>query len=114
MIIRDLHIEGIPILPPETDPILVVDPHAELSLAVSLQRLQPVGRNRGKITKLRRAIDLNQFSKRDRRDLLEPADTALLEDRLRVRIVKGPDQTSIVLRFALDPLVRTNREKMTA
>jgi hypothetical protein len=46
--------------------------------------------------------------------VLEPADTALLKDRLRVRIVKGPDQTSIVLRSALDPLARANREKMTA
>jgi hypothetical protein len=100
MIIRNLHVESVPVFPTEADAVLTVDADAILSGAIALQCLQPVRGRRGQVSKLIRAIDLNQPSQRHSRNLLKSPDTLLIEDRLRVFIAKGADQTTIILRIA--------------
>jgi hypothetical protein len=102
MMVRNLDFKGVAILPLKTNTKLVVDPHTVLPFAISLQCLQAVCRNRCQVAKLLRTVDLNQTSKSDGRDILETLDAALVKDRFRVGVVKRPDQTNIVLRFALD------------
>jgi len=78
MVISNLDIEGIAVLPAETNPVLVIDSDAVLSGTISLQGLQTVRRRRCQIAKLLRAIDLNQAAYYDRGDLLETPDAATL------------------------------------
>src|SRR5438045_9140077 len=74
MIIGDLDIEGVAVLPPKADTILIVNSDAVLSHAISLQRLQTVRRRRRKITELLSVVDLNQTAQRNRGDLLKAFD----------------------------------------
>ena len=42
MVVCDLDVVGIPILPMEADPILIVDPDAQLAGAISPEMFQPI------------------------------------------------------------------------
>lgn len=100
MVIGNLNLEGIAILPAETDPVLIIDPDAVLPSPVSLQQFKAIRRWRSKIPQLVRAIELNQLSKRYAGNPLEPFNTTPIENRLGVLIPKRTYQTTIVLRYA--------------
>jgi len=101
VVVRNRHVEGVSVFPAEADAELIVDAHAILSGTIAFQCFQPVRRRRCQVSKLIRAIDLHQPSQRHGRDLLKSPDAVLMEDRLRVFIAKGADQTTIILRIAL-------------
>ena len=64
MIIYDLHIVIVIVLGRETDPVLIVDPDAVLSLAVSLERLQMIRGRDTQILQTSCIVDHDQFSQR--------------------------------------------------
>jgi hypothetical protein len=104
VVIGNLDIKSMSILPSETDPILVVDADAVLTRSITLRRLKPICWWRRKIPEFIRAVDLNQPSKRQAGNSLKCPDSPLLEDRLSILIPKGTDQTTSILRSALDGL----------
>jgi len=63
MVIHDLDAVGIPILPEETNPPLIVDPDAVLAFAVTLQSLKTVGRWCLQIFKGTSPLEHPEFSK---------------------------------------------------
>ena len=102
MVIDNLDIKSMSILPSETDPIPIVDADAILAYPISLQRLEAIRWWRSKVAQLIRAVDLNQPSKRHTGNSLKSFDSPLLEYRLSILIPKGTDQTTIILRLALN------------
>jgi len=83
-------------LPSKANPILIVDANTVLSRPIALQRLQPVCRGRSKVPDIFGAIDLDQPAKGHFCYL------APIEDRFSFLVAKRADQTSIVLRVALN------------
>ena len=98
MVIGNLHIESVSILPAKADSILIVDTHAVLPEPVSFQHFEVVRRRRGQVSKLFRAIDLNQSPQSDSGDLLECPDPLLVKDRFSIAIAEGSNQATIILR----------------
>jgi hypothetical protein len=101
VVVSNLNIECVPVFPAKADTVLIVNADAILSGTIAFQCFQPVRWRRRQVSKLIRAIDLNQSSQRHSRNLLKSPDALLMEDRLRVFIAKGANQTTIILRIAL-------------
>ena len=101
VVVSNLNIESVTVFPTEADTVLIVNADAIVSSTIAFQCFQPVRRRRCQVSKLIRAIDLHQPSQRHSRNLLKSTDALLMEDRLRVFITKGADQTTIILRIAL-------------
>jgi hypothetical protein len=102
VVIGYLDIKRITALPSKADSVLVIDANTVLSCPISLERLKPVSRGRSKITNLVGAIDLDQPAKGNSGDLLKSSDWTPFKNLFGIPIAKGADQTSIVLRFALN------------
>ena len=62
MVIRDLHIEGITLLPHETDSPLVVDADTVLSGSIPFQTLQPVPRWNAQIVQCVGVVQHTEFA----------------------------------------------------
>jgi len=96
MIIHNLHVQRIGPSPAETDPPLIIDADAVLSLPFSLESLQAVSGRGSKVTQLHSAVQLAQF----------PAGGPLERDKARhalaqveflgIAAAKGPDHLCIV------------------
>jgi len=52
VIVHDLHIVGVPVVPDETDPVLIVDANAVLATPVARERLEPVARKHRQVAEL--------------------------------------------------------------
>jgi len=102
MIIGNLNVESMALFPSKTHSKLIVDAHAVLSRAVSLQRLEPICRRRRKVAKLLGVVDLNQSPKRYGSNGLKSSHAALMENRFRIPVAKRTDQTNIILRITLN------------
>jgi hypothetical protein len=100
VVVSDLNVKRVTLFPSKTDPILIVDSDAVLSGTITLQHLEAVRRRRCEVSKLLRAIDLYQSPERYGSDRLKSLHAALVENRLRIFIVKRSDQTNIILRIA--------------
>jgi hypothetical protein len=61
VIIGDFDFVGITILPPETDPVLLIDADAVLSGTISSQGLQPVSGWHGKLHEVTDPVQLRQL-----------------------------------------------------
>lgn len=62
MIINDFNIVKVAALEHKTDTILIIDPNAVLSLAVTLKRLKPIPRRDTQIPQASCITDHDQFS----------------------------------------------------
>jgi hypothetical protein len=62
VVVRDLDIEGIPVLEPEADAPLIVDGNRILALSISGELVQPVSRRHPQIADATREIDVLDFS----------------------------------------------------
>src|ERR1022692_1681636 len=49
VVVRDLHVVGVPLAPHETDTVLVVDANAMLACAIAFEPLQPVARRQRQV-----------------------------------------------------------------
>jgi hypothetical protein len=58
VIIHDLHIVSVPVVPDETDAILIVDPNAVLSTPIACERLEPVAGEYCEVTEVVRRLEL--------------------------------------------------------
>ena len=65
VVINNFDLVGVSIAPHETDPPLIVDANAVLSLSISVQRLQTVTRRSSQISQLGCTIELSQFATSD-------------------------------------------------
>jgi hypothetical protein len=102
VVIGDLDIKSLSIFPTKTNSILIVYSNAVLPRSISLQTLKPVCRRGSEVTKFFRIVDLNQSTKSNSSNLLEPPDAALLEDCFRVPVVERTDQTNTIPRLTLN------------
>ncbi len=62
VIVRDLDFVGISLLPPETDPVLIVDPNAVLSAPTPLQPLKSIARGCSQLPKGTNAVQLIELT----------------------------------------------------
>jgi hypothetical protein len=84
-------------LPPhETDPKLIVDPYAVLPPPISTKCLEMVAREREKVLKSLRRVELYQLALSDPGDSLKPPRRITPEERLGISIPEGPDHRIIV------------------
>ncbi len=70
MIINDFNIKEIIAFSPKANPVLIIDPNAVLSLPVSIQLFQPVGRWDAQILQTSCIVDHNQLSQCDSLNIL--------------------------------------------
>jgi hypothetical protein len=90
MIIDDFDIPGFAISPHQTDPPLIVDSNAALTLAVAVQRFQTVAGRSPQISKLLRCVDCKKLSAGSPLNLRRQiADGVSGEDRGRALISKA-------------------------
>ncbi len=68
MVIGNFNFEGIAIAPYEADSVLVVDPDAALSCAVTLERFQAIARENRQIRMQKSSVELRELSLNDRRN----------------------------------------------
>src|SRR5699024_3006764 len=62
VVIDDFNIEGITIMPAETNAKLIVDANAVLASTVAFERLQPMARRNTRKVVCRRRVQLHQFA----------------------------------------------------
>ena len=62
VVVRDFDVIGAAILPPETDPILIVDAHAPLADAVAPKSLEPVAGRPAQILQVAHALQLIELA----------------------------------------------------
>jgi hypothetical protein len=66
VIICDFDFVGISVLPPETNPVLLVDSDAVLSQSIPMESLQTVSRRYTKLLEISNAVQLSQLTASDR------------------------------------------------
>ena len=90
MVVKHINVEGVTATPAEADAVLIVDPHAVLSLPVALQGLKPIAREGPKILDLPRGVDLKELALRYPRDAAKSARGFAEEESLRVLASERP------------------------
>jgi len=84
MVVDDLNLERVTLPPLKANAPLIVHADAVLAPAISLQRLQPVPRERRKRSELGRGVKHVELAKGCALDSLKPADRLPAEQALRV------------------------------
>jgi hypothetical protein len=74
MIINDLNVEGVAVLPHETNPPLVIDTDTVLPLAIAFQRFESISRRRRQVLQFACSVKLPQFALGHAFDCPETAD----------------------------------------
>jgi hypothetical protein len=64
MIVDDFDIVRVAVLPTKTNPPLIVDPHAVLTLAIPFQGFEPISWGRHHLSEVRRSMQNQQFTAR--------------------------------------------------
>lgn len=98
MVIHNFDVIGVPFLPPKAHPVLIVNTNAVLARSIPLQGVQAVRWRCGEISKLSRAINLNQPPERNGGDGLKSPHVPALENSFGVLVAKRANQASIVRR----------------
>jgi hypothetical protein len=99
VIVDDFHIVSIPPLPPEADPILVIDPNTVLSLPVALEGFQPKSRQI-QITERRSGVEDFQSDTCGLLDRLKTPAEFPLQKPLCILVSTRADHTFSILRYA--------------
>jgi hypothetical protein len=61
MIVCYFNVMSVPVFPEKADPPLIVDPDAELTFAIGLQRFQPVARRNSEVIKAPGPVKIQEF-----------------------------------------------------
>ncbi len=96
MVIHDLDVRRPGLRPPETDPPLIIDPDTELTLAASLERLQPIAWRNLQVIQPPSDLQLPQLATGDHLDSDEATDALTGGQALGVTIGERDDHTEIV------------------
>jgi len=102
VIVHDLYFVGVPLCPYKAQTPLIVDAHAVLPLSLSAQNLQPISGRCSKVSQLRRAIQLPQFSTRDLSDRLETPAWYPMVKSLSLCATERPNHERMVFRYTLN------------
>jgi len=102
VVIHDLDFIGVPLAPRKANAPLVVDANAVLAPPVTLQALQPISRQTGKGSHIRRPVKHVQLPKSLALDGFEPPHWFTLKEALGVRAAEGPDHNGKVYRYPLN------------
>jgi len=100
VVVHHLDLLCVAVLPGEADPILVVDPDAVLSTAISTENFEAVAWESAQVVESLRCMQLRQFALSDPGNTPKPPRRITLEQRLGVAIPEGPDHLVMVLRIA--------------
>jgi hypothetical protein len=84
MIIGDFHLESVALTPYEADPVLIVDPDAVLSCAVSFERFQAIAGEKGKIRKHVGSMDLDELPLDELSKPIEALGISAVKNMLRI------------------------------
>lgn len=84
MVVRDFNFVGVAILPDETDPPLVIDSNAVLSLAVSAQRFESVAGRHRQVMQFLGCVEHGQLPQPDPLDGLELSHSLAVKKALRL------------------------------
>ena len=93
VVVYDLHVVGVPTLPPKAHPPLIVDPDAVLPppLPVSLQLLQAVARRDLEVVQAAGRMQDQEFAERDARQGSEPLPRLPLKEGFGIPVRKPLD-----------------------
>jgi len=89
--VRNLDLKGVPLTPFKANSPLITDADTVLSFALPFQGLQPVSRQRGQCSEIRRRIKNVQLSQRLPLNCLESAYRLTVEQTASLGAAKGPD-----------------------
>jgi len=103
MIIHDFDVQGIPIVPLEANPPLVVDANTMLSAPIAAQSFQAIGRRHAQILQCLRTIQHPQLAQRNLLNIgRQPARPLAIEDFLRLGILEIANHMRSLYRLALN------------
>jgi len=102
VVVNNLNIESVIVSPDKTDPPLIIDTNTMLTLAISVERLQPVSRRSYEVPQFRRTVDLAEFSPRDKLHGGESLATNAMVKPLRLLTAKRLDHTRILYRLTFN------------
>lgn len=98
MVIDNFHVVRAVVFPCEADAPLIVNPDRMLSLAVSLQRLQPIARRRGEVFERRGIVDHEELVLRSvDQARWKAAGAASFGEPLGDPSFQGPDQDALCI-----------------
>jgi hypothetical protein len=96
MIVDDLDVPSFAIAPHKTDPPLIVNANAALTLAVAAQRLQAIAGRNTQIVKLLRRVNCKKFNAGATLNLRRQiANSVPCEDRSRAFVTKALDHNDM-------------------
>ena len=97
MIVNDFNVMKAVTIDHKADAILIVDPNAVLSLAITMEQLQMIRRRDSQILQTSRIVDHNQLAERDTLNgLWELLREDLMIDLFRFRICKAFNHSAII------------------
>jgi uncharacterized protein YjdB len=79
MVVHDFDVKRVALRPDKTDSEPIVNPDAVLTIAISLQGLQPVSRQRRKIAQVACLVELHEFAAAKSFDGLKPSRGMIVE-----------------------------------
>jgi hypothetical protein len=91
VVIHDFNFIGVPLAPRKTNPPLVVDASAVLTLSITFEALQAISWQRRERSEIRRGVEHSEFTKGLALDGLEPANSFSMEEALGISASEGPD-----------------------
>jgi hypothetical protein len=91
MVVHDLDVKSVALMPPETDPPLIVDPNAKGSGTIALQRFKTVAGRPLQILQRACAVQIHQFAARDALDGPESVHSLIGKKPRRVSTPERPD-----------------------
>lgn len=106
VIVNDFDVALFAVRPPETDPVLVIDPDAVLTESIALQHLQSITRRRPENVERSRRVQLGELTPDYRFDPDEAANSEPCEKSLGIRMRERNNHRSIAYRLSISDLDR--------
>ena len=106
VIVNDFDVALFAVRPPETDPVLVIDPDAVLTESITLQHLQSITRRRPENVERSRRVQLGELAPDYRFDPDEAANPEPGEKSLGIRMRERNNHRPIVYRLSINNLDR--------
>jgi len=96
VIVHDFDVVSVTVAPDKTNPVLIIDADAMLTLPVASERFKTISWKNNQVAKLMCRVQLLELSLRHPRDALEPTTAAADKEKLCFPIAKRPNhQTGV-------------------
>ena len=105
MVVDDFDIVGVPVLPCEAEPPLIVDPDAPCAQTISRKRLQTVAGWHSQIFESLSRVQEEQFPARRPFNRLKTSDGQVGEERLSVATLKRTNQVVVYDEYGIPSIV---------